>query len=701
MNKHQLLLAAACLMGPGPASAEPTRELRVAGTDEVFAGDPESVSLTARGFVEPGPDVRPLGDVKGAVTRVLGTADGFVVGTTENGVYRVTRSGKTSEPAVPDPAGTVTALLEAPDGIWVAVAPGGQIYRYADGRLQPVAKLDVGYVWDLALQGGQVLAATGNPGRILQVRPGRDPKILHESTEKHLRAVATRGDRIVFVGGDEGVVYQMQGGKVRALYDSELSEGTAVRIEPEGVLAAFVDAKRSAELEPFRFIGEIGEEDDEGPFEGSEVIRIDDEGRVSVLWTSQREGALDLMRVGDEIWVGTAGSNENRGRAYGLDLTRDELRVSTRFEAPLVTDLAVSGDVQVAGLAPGGGLVRIGPGLVEVAVYRSSEQDFNRVGRVGRLWFDAELPRGTKVELRLRTGNTSKASVAWSEWSRPVTTPDGGPVDVPQGRYAQFEARLYARGDSVPRLRSMHASVVRLNDAPRVLEVFTLRRDVMMEPLPPDGDRDKTVTLSRGSLNELRRPEEDDEDRTRVRQSTREGYMTVAWHAADTNGDALRYSVAMERLDDGSVTRLGEQLEHPFHSFDSRAFPDGRYVFRVTASDRPSNRPEASLEGRADSQPILIDNGAPELSDLNVSMQGERLIVTARAQDAQSPLAAAEVAVDGGAFVLMPAVDGLVDSRSERLRVELPRPTRTAVIAVRVTDDAGNRTTRSTTYAPR
>lgn len=699
MKKSILIVVA---LAATPARAEPTRELRVSGPNEIFQGDPESVSLTARGYVLPGPQVRPVAQVGTAVTKMVATPRGFVLGTTEGTVHRVDSNGNLSKPLVPDPkGGVVTALSHGGAGTFAAVTPGGQIYRVQDDGLQPVSKLQVGYVWDLAQRDRELYAVTGKPAQLLRIRPGREPEVMFEADEQHLRTLAVDQDRLVFASGSNGVVYASEAGKVRALYDSKLSEATDLRIEPEGIVVSFVDPKKRAKLKSFKSVGRIGEEDDDGPFKGSEVVQIDRDGRVEVLWRSQSEGALDLLRVDDELWLATAGSRSNRGRVYGIDLESGRLRVLTRLDGPMVTALAHRKQMQLAAVAPAGSLVRLGPEPMDVAVYRSTEQDFQRVGRVGRLWFDAELPGSTRIELRFRTGNTENADGAWSEWSQPVGDPGGAPVTVSQGRYGQFEARLYTSGTDRPVLRSMHASVVRLNDPPRILDVFTLAPGVHMEGLPESQDQDKTLTLSQSVLNKLRTVEDED-GQTRVRQTKQEGALTVAWHAADTNGDELTFDLDMERLEDGAVTELKRDLRLPFHSFDSRAFPDGRYLFRVTVRDRPSNRPADALSSMRVSPPILIDNTRPELGPVSVQRVGrDRIRVQVQATDRHSPLAHAEISVDGGPWMLMPAADGIVDSRQEQLQLELKLPPRSVVISVRVRDDAQNETTRSTTFAPR
>src|SRR6185436_315407 len=106
-----------------------------------------------------------------------------------------------------------------------------------------------------------------------------------------------------------------------------------------------------------------------------------------------------------------------------------------------------------------------------------------------------------------------------------------------------------------PVLKSLHASVVRMNVAPTVQEVFLLRRGVYMTRMPPEEEKEKTVTLTRSTISNLRGPDDDDDNRSvRVRQGVRPGMMTVSWRADDPNGDELLYRLEVLRLDDAGET---------------------------------------------------------------------------------------------------------------------------------------------------
>jgi hypothetical protein len=684
------------------AWGEPTRELRIQGPKEVFEGDPVSAGLTATGRIVPGTDLRPrVKTVPSPITRVARGGDGVLYVGTTDGLFRADAEGGVER--VPESeSGAVTALTATEDGVMVGVSPAGILQRVRSGRAEAVAALEVEYVWGVAERGRSVYVVTGAPGRLVRI-DGERQRVLYESKETHLRALALRPDQVLFAGGSQGVVYQWKGDAVRALYDSELEEATALAVRSDGsVVVSLVSAQRKPGLPPFSYVPNVGDEkdDEKKPFKGSEVVRILPSGRVEVMWRSQLEGALDLAVVDGEALVATGGPNSRQGRVYAVD-GRGQVRLAARVEAPLATSLHASPEGLLIGTGPVGGVLERTSVLRASSVYRSSEQDFQRVGRVGRIRFDADVPSGTEVSLRIRTGNTKEADDTWGPWSKECRSAAGCAVSVAQGRFAQFEVQLRADGERSPEVRSLHASVVRLNEPPSLFEVFALDRGIVMAPLPVDEERDKTVTLSRGALEGLRPFRQEKEPRQRVRQTRREGFQTVAWHAADTNGDELMYSVQLRPVDgDGPWVLLKDQWTLPFWSFDGRAFADGRYVARVSASDRPSNPPVESLTAELESQPFLIDNGPPTIRSLLAQRSGDAVRVQAQARDGHSALARAEISIDGGPWMMMTAEDGMVDSPQERLTVEIVDP-KAEVVSVRVVDEAENVASRTTTVRGR
>lgn len=706
-------IAALFALAPTTARAEPTRELYIEGRKEVFEGDPRSTRLTAHAEILVGLEQANLLDGLDAPVTVLVATDrgDRWIGTAGKGLRRLPPGA--SKPEVVTSEGIVTAVAPYRDGVLFTTADDGQV-RWARGEeVEPFVRVEARYVWGLAEKGGRVWAVTGEPGTLVELKKGR-ATVQFEADEAHLRSVVATDDGALFGGGVKGIVYRWARGEVSALYDSAFDETTALAFDAGSgdVFAGFASSEKKASLPAFKWIGAVGSDDgddDDSPFQGSELVRVDAAGRVEVLWRARGEGLMDLTVDDGAALFSTGSGGKRRGRVYrALTGAQDRLELLARVEDPLVPAfLLLDGGELLVGTGGAGSIVRFGPDLARDGEYRSTEQDFQRVGRIGRLWFDADIPRGARVALSIRSGNTAQVDPTWSDWSKPVTDGGGAAVDVPPARYAQFRLQLTAAPDGAsPTVRSMHGSVVRLNDPPQVHEIFPLQRDVALEALPIDTDQDKTVTLSSAALDKLRAPANDGEERVRVRQNHRPGHRTIGWHASDTNGDELMYAVSIGDARGDAWTEVATGLSMPFWSFDSRAYPDGMYAFRVTANDRPSNHPRDALSTQARSSPVRIDNTAPELSDLKARMTADgRIKVTARAKDATSPIVEAHVAVDGGPWLMMPAADGLVDAREERLRVELtadevgPRRAQPGArsVSVRVRDDAGNEAIRAVT----
>ncbi|MEQ9498909.1 MAG: hypothetical protein RIT81_18665 [Deltaproteobacteria bacterium] len=709
------------LLVAGTAYAEPTLELSVSGPKEVFEGDPASTSLDAQGQIHMGPTLVDLtkGTDHPIVTMHPSASGGAYAGTAGGGLLSVSAGGRVTT-LFEASKESVSAIARLGGKVYAATIPDGSIVRVeARKKTTPVVKPEVKYVWALHPDGKDLIAATGDPGQVLRVRMNGTTEVLFDPDEKHVRALVNHDKRgWIAGGGDKGIVYQLtKDKKAVALYDSTMEEVTAFAVDPKSgdLFASFVSESKAGTLLPNQWIGPVkgDSSDDSSPIKGSEIVRISSDGHVEKLWSSKTEGAMDLhfdAKARRLLFV-TAASKKGRARVYAIDTAdRNRLLLLTSLDAPIATSIlaAPTGGAYFVGTAPRGQINRVGPGLRTKSEYISKEQDLRRSSKIGRLWFDADVPKGAKVTLAIRGGNTKEHDDTWTDWAGAVTSADGGPVDLPRTRYVQIRAELSGGTNAAPVVKSLHASVVRQNIAPKVTEVFMLRRGVYMASLPKEDDKEKTVTLSSNVIRDLRKPERN-KDRTRARQGSRPGMMTVAWTSTDPNGDDLLYRVEMTRLDPPAMdwNTVADGLTDQYWSFDSRAYPDGRYRFRVTASDRPANPPDAALTDRFESEPFVVDNGAPKIRKVAArSTRAGRVRIEAVAEDDTSAIGVAEFAVGGGPWLMLPAKDGLVDAKSEALAVDvtdseevgavkLGKGKRTVLI--RVEDDAGNEATASTT----
>jgi hypothetical protein len=114
---------------------------------------------------------------------------------------------------------------------------------------------------------------------------------------------------------------------------------------------------------------------------------------------------------------------------------------------------------------------------------------------------------------------------------------------------------------------------------------------------------------------------------------------------------------------------LVNNLTSPFHTIDADALPDGQYLFRLVASDSPSNPEGRAEQDEKISDVVLIDNTTPVVRSSSPRINGRQVEVEFSAEDGTSNISRAEYSIDGGRWQLIFPVDGMADSPSERFTV--------------------------------
>jgi hypothetical protein len=167
----------------------------------------------------------------------------------------------------------------------------------------------------------------------------------------------------------------------------------------------------------------------------------------------------------------------------------------------------------------------------------------------------------------------------------------------------------------------------------------------------------------------------------------RKGYITARWSASDANADPLEYKVEIKADHDSHWQLLKDKLDDRFYAFDSAALPDGRYKFRVTASDAPGNIPADALTGSLETDLFTIDNTPPEITNLTATAEGNELAVAFTAHDALSWIDKAEYSVNGGDWILVQPVGKITDSQTLNYKFKTPLG---QTVAIRVFDENDN-----------
>jgi hypothetical protein len=732
-----LLLSAAA-----PAGAAATRLSTTGSAREFLTGDLDGTTLTSDGRLTVGLVFSPRAWPEEAAGAVV-----FGAASDSAGRVYVATGGGEGRLFVSEPDGTVRVLFEAdgpnvtavavgPRGeVFCGTSPGGRIWRVDPKAKEPgkagtlAGETGEAAIWALAVgPDGTVYAGTGTKGRIWKT--GRDGKAsLHAEVEDtHVRSLLVLADGSLVVGtSDHGLVLSVSTeGKVRTLHDFARPEVTAVAAAPGGAILAVATSVEVPQLSQQRSEPKRPATPAAAPADApAEPVP---QGTVSVTATtspvkpqapapSSREGNAEVVLIAADGFVEPGwilpdetayGARWDEGRGALLLATGPRGRVYSLKDRTLRLEAQVDQKQVVSTPAVPGGFAVVAatsPGVLRPAgrkdggkgSYVSSVRDAGRLARPGSLRYEGTVPKGASVTLSARTGNSSKPDGTWSEWVRP------GPsdaLDVPPARYFQWRAELTAApSGEAPVVERVELSWAERNARPLVEAVAVLEPGAVFPRAgATSGPAVLTVTNpdENGAFAGLEPPKEGPE--APGKKLFRKGYRTVTWKGTDPNGDALRYDLEVKREGSSTWFAIRRDVEDAFASFDTAPLPDGRYRFRVTATDKVSNAEGEALLATEESDVAVVDGTPPALTILERKVEGERVALRVKAVDALSPLARAEGTVSADRWRPLAAADGALDGREEALTLLVPKPSGPAFLSIRVVDAAGNSSSVSAEY---
>ena len=693
--------ALAALVAPATASAGQTRRF-VLDTPRALAGATATgVAVFTDGSLRPLPPLGVVAEFDEPLGLALATAgDGAVYVGTGNParVYRV-REGKKAlvgELA----ADQVTALLADPTGaVWASTAVPAALYRLKPGgaALEEVSKLAEGNIWDLAWFRGALVAAAGNPGRLLRLGPS-GLELAVEVPDQHARCLVASGDTLLIGTSGKGRILRWTGdGPPGVLLDSAFTEIAALAVAPEGIVYA-------AALTGDPTLGKPVKDDVEGAGAASVTVVAGDQGAAPPA-TDKGTATSEILRI---LPVGavTTVHRFTKQLAGALAWSDGALVIGTGLEGELwqlvdgaVAQLDTVDAAQVVRLS-GDGEWTLAQGPVKLlrrtgdprGTFTSPPLDAGEPARWGEAAVRGELPPGSRCEIRFRSGATSQPDDSWSAWTAP--RPCGAnPVTAPLARFLQWKLDLAPGAGAATRVESVAVAYRQVNLPPAVKELTVHEPGEVYLKSPPPSERIVDVRhpdLS-GIFTTLSDEGQENQDRLGKRYY-RIGYQSISWKVDDPNGDPLRFTLDVQRQGSDRWWPVRSDLESVSVAVDTNALPDGLYRFRLTATDAAANPDEASVSTALSSW-VLVDNTAPRVS---ATRTGDAWLVTV--EDSQSPIAIIEWSRDAETWVQLQPEDGTLDGRRETARIAAKAGAH--LLAVRAVDDHHNRATAALEEKP-
>ena len=698
-----VLMAVLFLIGagisPNAFAGEPV-VWEISSRAELLKGEARGVSVTDSGVLRLAPNLSQLFNTDQAYvwSSAIDSSGNVYLGTGHDGkLFRVGPDGRGSllyKASELD----VTALAVARDGaVFAATSPEGKVYRVtADGKAEVYFDPADKYIWSLAILGdGSLAVGTGDNGKLYRVRAaGARPEssLLVATNQTHVMSLAVTKQGDLIAGTDPGglVLRVSPDGKAFGLYDAPLREIHALASAPDGSIYALAlsdaasttrgtgqAATQTGDASAVATVAAIAAATDDAPAQASQpaqparsrndlsnvrsaVFHIMADGSTDVVWSSTSVTGFAVIAARGGVLIGTS----DKGRIYSVtDDGRDTLLLQST-EGQIASLLGRGADVFAAS-SNQGKLFRFGEAVVNEGSYESPVRDARQVASWGSIWWRGNGP----IQLQTRSGNSERPDTTWSDWSAMYTEAGGSQIASPKARFIQWRAVLRAPAggrQGMPELDDVSIAYLPRNVAPEVLSISMLPAGVaLLQQIQMQVDPNiESSGLDASMFGMIAQAP--------PRRVYQRGARALQWQGEDRNGDTLEYAVYYRSLSETSFRLLKEHLRETFYTVDGVSLSDGRYVFKVVASDTLDNPPGYALSGERVSEPVDIDNTPPVVRSAGQpQITGDRVRAAFDVEDATGRIKRADVSVDGGAWHEVFPDDGIADSPRERYSLDL------------------------------
>lgn len=744
------LAAAAILLSPQIGLGASTRSIQDGSFEDLQKGEFEGVALSSDGFLIPSYSRRSVGDTGAEIVwSVLPDGpDRFLCATGHDGkLVRLDGDGE-AEVVADLPESELTAMVRLGDGsVIIAAAPSGVLYRLGDGdELTTYTMLDAKFVWDLEVdEEDNVWAATGTDGKLYKISPGASGPTAEVAADFPSQNIidlwldreGTMGDAgLLYVAGqspawlyryrdgdsEPEVVFNAESDEIRAI--APTAEGLAIATNTErapsprvlsltlrmsGAAAPRVapaSGSSSASSTPTTpsSAGDMGDvfkaATKKPPKASSKIMLLTPEGFARELWESPERPIHSIAASAEGRLLVAAGG---RGRLFELGENKTFSLITDVQEDYLVKIVPIEGG-WLLGAARNGMVFSVDNERAEQAIYRSRIIDASTPALWGGFSWYGQISRGQSVSVAFRKGATDDPEKGnWEEWSKDQKLELGESTPIPDGpaRYMQYRLTLEQGRSDSPLLKSDYATVFyrRPNRPPRVTKVTVAEGSPARSGSSgsSSGSNGSSASRARSSTSSSSsRSGSGSSSSAKSRSAARAPHsnthnLNLTWKATDPNGDSLVYAVYFKADDETQWKLIEDELKTTRMPLNVSGVGDGRYRFKVIATDRFSNLPGAGFDAELVSESVIVDNTPPKLENLRVRVSGRRASIRFKAVDEHSRIASIKIDFDNGdSFPIFPA-DGFFDQRTEDvdwMGFELEPGEH--VVTIAVTDQRGN-----------
>ncbi|MBI2681348.1 MAG: hypothetical protein HYX25_10145 [Candidatus Solibacter usitatus] len=725
------------------AYASGTAAWEVSTYQDFIRGRFQGVSLSRDGRLTLAPKIDAVfSSDQPVVWSVAQAADGTIYAATghRGRLYRVDRGGQSSVVWTAEQSEIFALAVDAAGAVYAATSPDGKVYRIENGKAAEYFAPKSKYIWSLAFApDGALYVGTGDEGKVFRVTAAGKGELYYATGQAHVTGLAVDRDGRLLAGTEpNGILYRVTAqDKAFVLYDANLPEIRSILPQADGSIYAVAMggslAKRMQGAQPgtqtpaagqavavsSTSISVTAEATQAGPeikppeqpkqpqagaaapapqaqqstplvdmtgVEKSAVYKINADNTVETLWSSKEENVYDVLPLAGQLLFST----DNNGRIYHLSPDH-KLTLVVQTNEGEATRLLRSGASVLAATANMGRIYRMGDEAGLSGVYESQVHDAGTVAQWGRLSWRGQTAAGATLVFRTRSGNSQRPDKTWSDWSEPITEAAGARIPSPNARYIQWKAEFAGARGAAPILDSATVAYLPQNTAPIVksITVAALMAATAAGRQPPQQSTavySITVTDSGDAL-----PAVSAGTPTQTLSRAAAQQIQIAWQAEDADGDRLAYNLSFRGEGEQEWKLLKANTHDTTFAVDGDALADGKYFFKVTASDREANPPASAREAELVSAPVWIDTTPPVITVAASRRAGAGIEVEFTAADTASPLRRCEYSLDAGNWTPVEAADGVIDSLQEKFVLRLASvPPGEHVLVLRTVDSANN-----------
>ena len=553
--------------------------------------------------------------------------------------------------------------------IYAATAPYARIIKYDKLGNEIWSKnVDDTYIWDMKFDnnGNLYAAAGGNNARVLKISSNGNITEILKTEEQHAMSLYfdSKSNKLYIGTAGRGLVLSvdlstnLENPSYKTVYDTAQNEVYAITMDNIGNLY-FGTATREPSYLILPSIIDGGKLADDSAKEfRNSLYKADTNGTVQRLFFLNQTLVFALSSDIDNNIYFITGDNADIYKINGND---GLLSYIGGLENKTLSTFSATKDRLYFAISKTGEIYKMQNGNPSEGSFISDTLDLKLLSKLGSLKAMTTIPDGSDISFEVRTGNVARVDNTWSDF---VPIAKDGKINAPDGRFLQFRITMKnsnANEKSVPVLSSMDFTYIENN-------------------LPPD--------VLNGGLTTYYKQQNDSSETTKSPQ-LEENETMIYWKGSDPNGDKLIYDLEYRLKGEKNYRKLANNLETPYFRFKSYLMPSGIYDFRITASDRFDNPIDLSKTKTLEVLNIKYDNDSPEIFDFAVKTEGNKRIITFRAEDKLSFLKTVRYSTITEEWHYILPDDKVLDSTSENFTIII-EDEEAGSITIEVLDTEGN-----------